>query len=118
MGFKGSALRLALLAGAATVVGTAVPAYAQDQSLEKVTVTGTRIKQPNNESNAEIQTIGQQKIEMSGEGNIADVLRDLPIIGVPLLSNTNSNFLTSSNGINTVDLRNMGTDRTLVLVNG
>jgi outer membrane cobalamin receptor len=117
-----SNVRRALLATTSVVglIGVgAVPSLAQDaERVEKVTVTGTRIKQPNTESNSEIQTITQQKIEMSGEANIANVLRDLPIIGVPLLSSANSNFLTTGNGINTIDIRNMGTNRTLVLING
>jgi iron complex outermembrane receptor protein len=93
---------------------------AQDQTdtVEKVTVTGTRIKQPNNTSTTSTQSISSQKIEMSGEPNVVDVLRDLPIVGIPGISSSNSNFSTTSNGVNTLDLRNLGSNRTLVLVNG
>jgi outer membrane receptor protein involved in Fe transport len=121
-GLKMRNARRVLLATTCAVAWSAVgsgPLAAQDSGpVEKVVVTGTRIKQPNTESNAEIQTIAQQKIELSGEANIADVLRELPIIGVPAISSTNSNFQTSANGVNTVSLRNLGTDRTLVLING
>jgi outer membrane receptor protein involved in Fe transport len=86
--------------------------------VEKVTVTGTRIKQPNTQNNVSTQSVGSQRIEMSGEPNVVDVLRDLPIVGVPAISSVNSNFFTTSNGVNTLDLRELGTDRTLVLVNG
>jgi outer membrane receptor protein involved in Fe transport len=41
-----------------------------------------------------------------------------PAFGSPAISRTNSNFSTSSAGVATVDLRNLGTERTLVLVNG
>ncbi len=57
-------------------------------------------------------------VELSGEANAADILRQVPQIGVSGLSPTNSNFFTTSQGMNTIDLRNLGTDRTLVLVNG
>jgi iron complex outermembrane recepter protein len=95
------------------------PAAAQgSETVEKVTVTGTRIKQPNTQNNVSTQTINAQKIELSGEANVVDVLRDLPIVGVPLLSSANSNFVTTGNGVNTLDLRNLGSNRTLVLING
>lgn len=95
------------------------PAAAQSsETVEKVTVTGTRIKQPNTANNVSTQTVNAQKIELSGEANVVDVLRDLPIVGVPLLSSANSNFLTTGNGVNTLDLRNLGSNRTLVLING
>lgn len=114
-------LRRAVLATSSFITlaaAGAFPAVAQDNKVEKVTVTGTRIKQPNNTSAVSTQSIGAQKIELSGEANVVDVLRDLPIVGVPLISSVNSNFNTSGNGINTLDLRNLGTSRTLVLVNG
>lgn len=109
--------KTALLAGAAILTAlSAQPAFAQAD--EKVTVTGTRIKQPNNVNATSTQSINSLKIELSGEANVVDVLRDLPIVGVPAISSVNSNFATSGNGINTLDLRNLGTARTLVLVNG
>ena len=97
----------------------AEPARAQgSETIEKVTVTGTRIKQPNTQNNVSTQSVNAQKIELSGEANVVDVLRDLPIVGVPLVSSANSNFLTTANGVNTLDLRNLGSNRTLVLING
>lgn len=120
-------VRRAFLATTSAVALLAIgtePSAAQDQAaagsgpVEKVTVTGTRIKQPNNTSTVATQTIGSQKIELSGEANVVDVLRDLPIVGVPGISSVNSNFATTSNGVNTLDLRELGADRTLVLVNG
>src|SRR3546814_19723425 len=41
----------------------------------------------------------------------------MPQVGIGT-SRTNSNFLTAANGVATVDLRNLGESRTLVLVNG
>ena len=41
-----------------------------------------------------------------------------PAFGTPGISRTNSNFSTSSAGVATVDLRNLGSNRTLVLVDG
>ncbi|MEQ1866302.1 MAG: TonB-dependent receptor [Micropepsaceae bacterium] len=117
-----SRLRAALLAGTAftTYLAGGYTAVAQDAStkVEKVTVTGTRIKQPNTNNIVSTQTIGSARIEMSGEANVVDVLRDLPIVGIPGISSVNSNFITSQNGVNTLDLRELGANRTLVLING
>lgn len=105
--------------GVATV-GWAPSAQAQatDEKVEKVTVTGTRIKQPNNTAATATSSISATDIEISGEPNVVDVLRDLPQTGISALSSVNSNFLTTNNGVNTLDLRNLGENRTLVLVNG
>jgi outer membrane receptor protein involved in Fe transport len=46
------------------------------------------------------------------------LLQRNPTLGTPTLSRTNSNFLTSGGGVSTVNLRNLGDSRTLVLVNG
>jgi iron complex outermembrane receptor protein len=46
------------------------------------------------------------------------VLLKNPVFGTPGLSRTNSAFLTSGAGVATVDLRDLGSDRTLVLING
>ena len=70
---------LATTSAAALIAVGAAPSAAQPASgpVEKVTVTGTRIKQPNNTSAVSTQSIGSAKIEMSGEANVVDVLRDL-----------------------------------------
>lgn len=101
----------------------ALPALAQSPSstpatVEKVTVTGSRIKQPNNSAATATSTITSTILEASGEPNAADVIRDLPQTGVSGTSSVNSNFSTTNNGINTINLRNLGEDRTLVLLNG
>lgn len=128
-------LKSALLAGAgfAILAGSAfaqapaaAPATTEEPATteaaaageEEVTVTGTRIKKPNIENPTSTVVIDALAVELSGEANAADILRQVPQIGVQGLSPTNSNFLTTSQGINSIDLRNLGTDRTLVLVNG
>ncbi|MFT3809624.1 MAG: TonB-dependent receptor [Micropepsaceae bacterium] len=124
-------LKSALLAGAsfAILAGTAIAqetapaaepaaATADGAGEEEVTVTGSRLKKPNQENPTSTVVIDALAVELSGEANAADILRQVPQIGVTGLSPTNSNFFTTSQGMNTIDLRNLGTDRTLVLVNG
>ena len=84
----------------------------------QIVVTGSRIASPTLTSASPLQIVDAQDIDDSGVVNVQEVLLENPVFGTPTLSRTNSNFLTSSVGVATVDLRNLGTDRTLVLVNG
>ena len=93
-------------------------AYAQDAAPIRLEVTGTRIKSPGAESPSPLQVITAEDIAASGAVNLQELILKNPTLGTPTLSRTNSNFLTSSAGVATIDLRNLGTARTLVLVNG
>ena len=95
-------------------------AFAQSTSdaVQQVTVTGSRISTPGAESPAPMQVLTAADIAASGATNVQELLLKNPTMGTPTLSRTNSNFLTSGNGVATVDLRNLGTERTLVLING
>jgi iron complex outermembrane receptor protein len=84
---------------------------------EAIVVTGSRIVSPNITSLAPVQVVGEQDINRSGAVNVQDVLTQNPAIGTPALSTTNSAFLTSGAGTATIDLRDLGTNRTLVLIN-
>lgn len=99
----------------------AAPAFAQQaagQQLERVEVTGSRILSMNAESAAPIQVMTSADIAASGAANLQDLLLKNPTFGTSGISRSNSNFQTTGAGVATVDLRNLGTSRTLVLVNG
>jgi outer membrane receptor protein involved in Fe transport len=118
------AIRNALLLGAFCAGGTAAaqespPAGNEGAAtIEEIVVTGSRIATTNLESVAPLQIIGAEDIAAAGAPNVQDVLLQNPTFGTPAISRTNSNFSTSSAGVATVDLRNLGTSRTLVLVDG
>ena len=100
------------------VAPEAAPAPAPaPSSNEAIVVTGSRIVSPNITSLAPVQVVGEQDINRSGAVNVQDVLTQNPAIGTPALSTTNSAFLTSGAGTATIDLRDLGTNRTLVLIN-
>ena len=61
--------------------------------------------------------MSSQEIVSSGTANVQEILADLPSVGQNI-SRTSSNFSTTGNGQATVNLRNLGSARTLVLVNG
>lgn len=119
--------RARLSAGAAPLVlGLAMiasPAWAQAAAdaaddAGEIVVTGSRIATPTLDSASPLQIVDAQDIDNTGAPNLQNVLLENPAFGTPGISRTNSNFSTSSAGVATVDLRNLGSDRTLVLVDG
>lgn len=106
--------------GASALMSVGATAFAQSTSAqpERITVTGSRIYSPNAESPSPLQVFSAEDIAASGVTNIQELLLKNPTLGEPSVSRSNSNFATSSAGVATVDLRNLGTSRTLVLVNG
>jgi iron complex outermembrane recepter protein len=110
------AVRYGLLANALAM--TCATVQAAEEPIAEIVVTGSRIARPDIEASTPVQVLSSQAIDMQGSQNVADIIAELPAVGTPGLSRTNSNFLTSSNGVSTVNLRNMEDQRTLVLVNG
>ncbi len=94
------------------------PACSTDSGGPAIIVTGSRIASPTTESTAPLQIISDLAIDESGITNIQELLLENPVFGTPALSRTNSAFLTSGTGVATVDLRDIGSDRTLVLIDG
>ena len=112
----------ALLLTSSVLAGlTASQAAAQSENLEEadtVVVTGTRLGITPEQSPTPLSVLSEDYISLTGETNLADVLRELPATGGSTFAATNSGFFTASNGVNGVDLRNLGPNRTVVLVNG
>lgn len=118
-----SAVKASLLLGAACTTLATVQVSAQENqndeaAIEKIAVTGSRIKSAELASASPLQIIDAGDIQASGVANIQDLLLENPAFGTPAISRTNSNFQTASAGVSTIDLRDLGTARTLVLVNG
>src|SRR5688572_10978641 len=111
------AVRLALLVSATPAVLT-TPAFAQEQdasdSMDEVVVTGSRIVSPNLQSISPITAIGAEELNIAGKTRIEDVLNQLP----QAFASQGSNIANASDGTASVDLRGLGSQRTLVLVNG
>jgi outer membrane receptor protein involved in Fe transport len=87
---------------------------AQDQSVETVVVTGSRIPQTGLYSSSPVTVVGQQDSKMRGTTNVEDLLNSMPQV-VAGQNNTVSN---GASGTADVDLRGLGAVRTLVLVDG
>lgn len=107
----------ALVAMGAVLTASALPALAQTTT-DRVEVTGSRILSVGADSPSPLQILTAEDIAKSGATNIQELLLKNPTLGTPGFSRTNSNFSTASAGVASVDLRNLGSDRTLLLVNG
>ena len=95
------------------------PMAAQAQDSQRIEVTGSRIRSVSADSPSPIQIITSQDIAQSGAVTLQDLLLKNPALGsLPTFSRTNSNFDNLNSGVSVVDLRNLGEERTLVLVNG
>src|SRR5262245_11265332 len=96
-------------------------ALAQEQGpVEEIVITGSRISAPNMSSTSPVQVVSQTEIQHSGRTDMADLLNTLPQVFVNSatdFSNT-SNSLSTPGGLTTVNLRGLGPQRTLVLVDG
>ena len=86
----------------------------QAQEIEEVVVTGTRLRDPNVISSSQITTVQIEDISDRGITRVEDYLNDLPQIS-PGQAITASN---GASGTATVNVRNLGCARTLVLING
>ncbi len=108
-------LRSALLLGAASVaaIGFAAPASAQE-STETVVVTGSRIPQQGLYASSPVTAVGQQELKFEGTTNVENLLNNLP--GV--FADYGQSASNGASGTATVNLRNLGSARTLVLVDG
>lgn len=95
------------------------PLAVQAQESQRIEVTGSRIRSVAADSPSPIQIITAQDIAASGAVNVQDLLLKNPALGsLPTFSRLNSNFDNLNSGVAVVDLRNLGEERTLVLVNG
>lgn len=104
--------------GTQTPTGAPVTAAPGEAEEGVIVVTGSRIASPSLTSASPLQVVDATNIRSTGASNLQEVLLQSPVFGTPTISRTNSNFQTSGAGIATIDLRNLGTARTLTLVNG
>lgn len=98
-----------------SLIALAPLAMAQ-QSLEKVTVTGSNIKRTDAETASPVQVITREDIERTGKQSVQEVLRGITADGQGSIpSSFSSGFAAGSAA---VSLRGLGVNSTLVLVNG
>ncbi len=87
---------------------------AEEEAGEAIVVTGSRIVSPNLTAVSPVTAVSAQDIKLSGTGNTEDILNSLPQV----FASQSSTLSNGANGTATVDLRGLGSSRTLVLING
>lgn len=115
-------------AGAATAysvfllaLGTA-PVQAQDNdaaaaALEEIVVTGSRIRRSGFDTPSPVTVVGIDEVNAASSPAIGDLLNEMPQLRSTFGLSNSQGFIGTA-GIGRLDLRGLGTDRTLVLVNG
>lgn len=90
------------------------PAFAQarDPDADIVVVTGTRVKNPNLEQASQIQVVGADEILFQNADAAEELIRQLPGVAPGVGPNVNN----GQNGAATLNLRNLGTNRNIVLL--
>ncbi|WP_164155683.1 TonB-dependent receptor plug domain-containing protein [Sandarakinorhabdus rubra] len=118
---------------AALLLGAASGAYAQDAAPaapaaqaaadeaaeEQITVTGSRITRSGFDQPTPVTVIDQAAIQAGAEPNLADFVNRIPsVVGSVTPANTQRNLSGGTAGLNTINLRNLGSNRTLILLDG
>jgi outer membrane receptor protein involved in Fe transport len=115
--FKRTKISTGVLLALGGVLLSPIALHAQEA--QRIEVTGSRIRSVAADSPSPIQVISAQDIAQSGAVTVQDLLIKNPALGsLPTFSRTNSNFDNLNSGVAVVDLRNLGEERTLVLING
>ena len=111
-----NSLRSSLLLGAATAAAISLSgaAYAQTTNVETVVVTGSRIPQPGIESASPVTAVSSQEMKFEGTTNVETLLNNLPATVADFTEQASN----GATGQATVDLRGLGSSRTLVLIDG
>ena len=94
---------------AANPTDTATPASGGD-----IVVTGSRIPQPNLTSASPVTVVNSQEFKLTGTTRVEDLLNALPQV----FADQGGQVSNAATGTSTVNLRNLGANRTLVLIDG
>ncbi|CAA0324856.1 TonB-dependent receptor [Alteromonas infernus] len=112
-------VKLACAFGAASTIAFTGAVNAQEteeaaDAVEKIEVTGSRIRRTDIEGANPVTVMSRVDIEKFGITSIGDVLQAIPSAGSAINTNNNN----GGNGTTTINIRGIGSNRTLVLVNG
>lgn len=105
-----------MIAGAALAAVAATPAVAQEgpTAVQEIVITGSRIPQANLETTSPVTQVTGEDIDIAGVTRVEDLVNQLP----QAFAAQNSTVANGASGTATVSLRNLGPDRTLVLMDG
>jgi len=97
-----------------TPAGAAAPQDAGQGQQQDIIVTGTLIRRPNLKSNSPITVVDDKEFQYQGSTAVEDTLNRLP----QFTPDANSNVSNGSDGTANINLRNLGSNRVVTLING
>ena len=111
---------IAILVGAvAAPTASAQTQTAQDPALDEIVVTGSRIVRDGYEAPTPVSVLGSEELNAMNVVNLADAVNILPGFSGSVSPRTsNGNLSSGATGVSQLNLRGMGTNRTLILLDG
>ncbi len=103
------------------IVAPAALAQQADVGASEIIVTGSRISISGYEQPTPVTVVGEELIQRDAKASIGDTIRELPSVGSSASPNNGSgsgNIVAGITGLDTINLRQLGTTRTLVLFDG
>lgn len=113
-----SAIKLGLIvsiSSSAFVVSHSAIAEEESATFERIAVTGSRIQRQDMETASPVTVIDASAIRAEGYNSVDEILQAQPAMAGMAAGSTTNN---GADGVAQVDLRGMGSSRTLVLLNG
>jgi outer membrane receptor protein involved in Fe transport len=107
-------IRVMFVGGLVLGVQAASAQDAAPEPMQKIEVTGSRIPTLNTEGTSPITVLGSKDIKIDGLRNVESLLNNLPQV----FASQSGAVSNGATGTAQVDLRGLGANRTLVLVNG
>ncbi|NMH66414.1 TonB-dependent receptor plug domain-containing protein [Shewanella salipaludis] len=92
--------------------------FAAEEKVERIEVTGSRIKRTDLEGPSPVQSINKDDIANMGFDNLQQLLERMPANGAGAFSTRGNSQDSTANGAASISLRGLGPDATLVLING
>jgi iron complex outermembrane receptor protein len=87
-------------------------------AIEEIVITGSRIRTGRQAASIPVDTVTADQIKVSGFQNVEEILNNMPQFVPSRTASTNSTANPTATGAATLDLRGLGAQRSLVLVNG
>jgi outer membrane receptor protein involved in Fe transport len=103
-------------AGAALTAPQVLAQTAQAEELEQIVVTGSRIRRVDEATASPVFTLDREVISQTGVNTMGELLQQIPAVSGAATNPQVNNG--GGTGASTIELRGLGTQRTLVLLNG
>jgi iron complex outermembrane receptor protein len=110
--------KIALAVAVALQAMTSIAQAQTAESLQRVEITGSRIRQVDLETAQPIQVMTQEQIQKTGLVTVGDIINNLSAAGTPAFSKGATLTSNREQGGQYINMRNLGSNRLLVLVNG